>query len=110
MIPATDGQLRLSSPGGGLVAAGRELTEARLGSVERLLGIVEPPLLEECAAEHELGVPDLVEEIHPAVEEGQRMPRLLLGLLDVPAAEMNLCQRGDRLRGVDFAVDLDRRR
>src|SRR5215210_7511345 len=75
------------------VAHGRELLERRVGSPELLFGLVEPALLEQRAAEDELRVADLVEEVDATVEQRERMARLLLGLIDVPRAQVNLGER-----------------
>src|SRR5882757_716594 len=80
-------------PGGCTVAGGTELPEARLGCDERSLGLVEPVLLEQRAAEHELRAADLVDVVLRAAEQPQRMPRLLLGLFEVAGAQMNLGER-----------------
>ena len=40
-----------------------------LGGVEGLFGLVEPALLEQRAAEHELRVADLVEEVDAIAEQ-----------------------------------------
>ena len=66
------------------MAAGGELVERALAGLERLLGLVEPVLLEQRAAEHELGVADLVDLVDAVAEQLQRVARLLLRLLTSP--------------------------
>ena len=91
--------------------AGRaELVEVRLGGAERGLRLVEPALLEQRAPEHELGVARLVEIVLAAVEQPQRVARLLLGLLDVAGAQMDLGERRDGLRRVGVAAGVERDR
>src|SRR5439155_12132950 len=82
--------------------------EARVGGGERVRGFLEPTLPEERAPEDELRVADLVEEVDPAVEQLERVPRLLLGEVDLVRAEVHLRERRDSLRGVRLAADLER--
>ena len=56
-------------PRGSAMADRGELFERRVGGTELRLRVVEPALLEERAAEDELGVADLVEEVDAAVEQ-----------------------------------------
>jgi hypothetical protein len=62
--------------------AGRgKLLEVGLGLGEPLLGLVDPAALEERAAEDELDVADLVDEVLAVAEELERLARLLVGQL-----------------------------
>src|SRR3954451_12229060 len=93
--------------------AGRaELLERRLRGDERRLGLVELVLLEQCATEDELGVPDLVEVILVTLQEAERMLGLLGRLLDVARAQVDLRERRHRLRRVllEPVVERDRER
>ena len=80
VVAAPGGEIAARDPCGSAMAGRAELAEAGLGGGERRLGLVEPVLLEQRAAEHELRAADLVEVVLAAVEQPERMPRLLLGL------------------------------
>ena len=88
----------------------RQLGKRLLGLAELLLGLVEPALLEQRAAEHELRVADLVEHVVAAAENLERVPRLLLGRAVVAGAQVHLRERRDRGRRVLVASDLERDR
>jgi hypothetical protein len=72
------------------MAGGRELRQVQLGLGEGVLRLVEPVLFEQRTAEHDLRVPDLVEEVSTSVEQLERVTRLLLGKRPVAGAEVNL--------------------
>ena len=73
--------------------AGRgKLVEGLLGGPERGLGFVEPILLQERAAEHELRVADLVDEVDAVSEELESVTRLLLCARRITGAQMDLRQ------------------
>ena len=61
------------------MARGLELLERVLRVVERGGRFVEPALLEQGTAEHELCVADLVEPVLAVAQERQRVTRLLFG-------------------------------
>src|SRR5690348_15325952 len=84
LIAAPGSEVATGDPRRRAVAGRAELVERGFGRGERVLGLVEPALLEERAAEHELGAADLVDVVLVAglLEEPQRVARLLLGLLD----------------------------
>ena len=63
-----------------------ELQEILLRFCEGLLGLVEPTLLEQRAAEDESCASDLVQEVDPAVQELDRVPGLPLGELRLAAS------------------------
>ena len=63
IVAAPGGEIALRDPGGRAMACRGELLEALLGPVEHLRRRVEALLLEERAAEDELGVADLVDEL-----------------------------------------------
>src|ERR671923_239637 len=98
IVAAREGEFPLGRPGGGAMARRRELGKALLRLRERLLGLVETSLLEQGAAEDELGVADLVEVVRPAVEQLEGMPRLLLGELQLAAPQVHLGEGGDGVR------------
>src|SRR3954454_18630049 len=108
VVAALRGKIPARDPRGCAMAGGAELFEARLGRGERRLRLVEAILLEQRAPEHELRVADLVDVVLEALEEEQRMPRLLLGLLDVAGAQVDLRAGRDRLAGVRVAAGLER--
>src|SRR5437016_503355 len=87
-----------------------ELRETLLRGIENVFGLVEPTLFHQRAAEHDLRVADLVEEVLAPREELERVPGLLLGERVLLCAEMDLRERGHRLRGVRFAAGLERDR
>jgi hypothetical protein len=91
------------------VARRAKLVETLLRCHECALGLVEPALLEERSAEDELGIANLVDEVDPALEERERVPGVLLGQRELARAEVNLGERGDRLRGIRLASDVQRR-
>src|SRR5256885_14610710 len=94
VVAAPRSQVATCDPRGRAVAGGAELAEAGLGRGERALRLVEATLLEQGASEHELRAPDLVEVVLVAggLEQLERVPRLLLCLLDVAGAQVNLCE------------------
>ena len=89
------------------MARGAELVERRLCGGEGLLGLVEPALLEQGTPEHKLCAADLVDVVLVAggLEQLQRVPRLLLRLLDVAGAQVNLGERRDGAARVGVATD-----
>jgi hypothetical protein len=110
VVPPSSCQIAAGDPGSRTMAAGPELTEARLGAGEGCLRLVEPILLEQGAPEHELGAPDLVDVVDPTVEKLERLARLLLGQLDAAGAQVNLGKRGDRAAGVGVSSEVERDR
>ena len=62
------GQIALSDPRCRTVARGRKLFEAALRLLEHCVCLVEPLLVEEGAAEDELGVADLIEVVDTAAQ------------------------------------------
>src|SRR5205807_7333605 len=75
------------------MTGGRQLRETRLRRVENVIRLVEPTLLHERAAQHDLSVADLVEKIVAAAEELERVTRLLLCQLVFIRAEVDLRKR-----------------
>src|SRR5918992_115740 len=65
VVATTGREVALCDPNGRPVADRGELLEAGVGCRERLVGVIEPALLEQRTAEYELDVPDLVEEVDP---------------------------------------------
>ena len=100
----------LRRPNRGPVAHGRQAREALVGGGERHLRVVEAALLGQRAAEHELRVPDLVDEVVAAGEQLERVARLRLGDVRLARAEVDLGERRDRLRRVGGGVELERGR
>src|SRR5438093_5597917 len=76
-------KVALGDPRSCAVAGRGKLVESLLGGAERDLGLVEPILLEQCTAQDEVRVADLVEEVDAAVQKVERMARLLLRALRV---------------------------
>src|SRR5919197_3990960 len=109
VVAAPRGQIAARDPRGRTVAGRAELRETGLGRGERGVGLVEPVLLEQGTPEHELRAPDLVEVVLVAggLEEAQRVPRLLFGLLDVASAKMDLGEGGHRLRRIGVAAGVE---
>src|SRR5436190_3402361 len=109
VVAATGGEVAPRDPRGGAMSGRAELREAGLGCREGRLGLVEAVLLEQRPPEDELRAADLVEVVlvSGGLEEAQRVPRLLFGLLDVAGSEMDLGQRGHRLRRVCVATGLE---
>src|SRR6478735_4811300 len=66
-------EIAAGDPGAGPVTDRGHLLEHRVGGEEALLGLVEAIALEQGAAEHELGLADLVEEVLAALEQGERL-------------------------------------
>src|SRR5437660_10164830 len=92
------------------MTGGRQLRETRLRRVENLVRIVEPALLHQRAAKHDLSVADLVEKVVATGEELERMTCLLLREAVFLRAEVDLRKRRDCLRGVSVVADLERDR
>src|SRR2546423_128634 len=88
----------------------RALRQARLGIVEPRFRLVESFLSEERRAEDDLRVADLVDEVDTAVEQLQRVPRLLPRQLVLLQTEMDLRERRDSLRSVGVVPRLERDR
>ena len=108
LLAPANGELGLRGPRGSLVTCRGQLRKALLRGPELLLGLLQPALLQERAAENELCVPDLVDEVDPVSEKVQGVPSLLLGKLQLARAQMNLGQRRDRLSGVGVASHFER--
>src|SRR6266545_188113 len=104
---AAGSEIAEGDPRSGAVADRRQLFERLVGGAELLLRVVEPLLFEERTAEDELGIPDLVEEVEPAVQEPERVSRLLLGLVDVAGPQVDLGKRRHRLRGVGIVPEVE---
>ena len=77
LVSTADAQLGLRGPRRRTMARRGKLLKLGFARGDRLLSLVEPPLLEQGASEHELGVPLLVEKVDSPVEQSQRVPRLL---------------------------------
>ena len=92
------------------MAPGAELAEARLGGGECRLRLVEPLLLEECPAQHELGAADLVDVVDTAVEKLERLTRLIFGQHDAAGAQVDLRERRDGAAGVGVPPEIERDR
>ena len=90
VVTALGGKIAFRDPSSRSMAGRGELLEARLGPVEHLCGLLEPILLEERAAEDELRVPDLVDELDAVSEELERVTRLLFGEDGLIGAKVNL--------------------
>src|SRR3979490_3420828 len=92
VVAAPSCEIATGDPRGGAMPGRTELVEARLGSVERFLGLIGLVLLEQRATKYELRASDLVDVVLVAgrLEEPKRMARLLLGLVAVAHAAMNL--------------------
>src|SRR5581483_7663316 len=107
MVAAPGREVAPSDPRCSPVASRTELGEAPVGFAEHRLRLVEPPLLEQRASEHELGVADLVEIVDATVEQLERVTRLLLSLVEVAGAEMDLGERRDGAAGVSVPAGLE---
>ena len=68
----------------------------------------QPPLLEERAAEDELDVADLVEEIFTPAEELERVAPCCSARSSLAGAQVHPSERGHRVAGVDVVPDLER--
>ena len=75
------------------------MLETGICGLEGLLGLVEPALLHQSAAEHELGGADLMQEVDTSLEETERLAREALGLFKVVQLEMDCSERAGRLSG-----------
>src|SRR5437870_6246662 len=71
VVPPSCREIPLRNPHCRTMAGGLELLERVLCLVEHRLSFVEPTLLEQRAAEHQLRVADLVEEVLAAVQQRQ---------------------------------------
>src|SRR5206468_11491861 len=80
VVAATSGEVTKRDPGSRTVACRAELLEAHIGTAQNFFSLVQAILLQQSAAQHELGVPDLVQVVHPAVEQVERLPSLALCL------------------------------
>src|SRR5439155_14311172 len=98
--PPSCGEIPLRNPHGRTMAGGLELLERVLCLVEHRLSFVEPTLLEQRAAEHQLRVADLVEEVLAAVQQRQCVTCVLFSDLEGPVAELDLRERRDCTRGL----------
>src|SRR4051812_49068204 len=81
--------------------------ERDLGKRELGISLVEPPLLEQRAPQHELRVTDLVQAVLAATQQRQRVTRLLLGGRELPPAELDLCERGHGSRRLVVPTQVD---
>src|SRR5918994_6290769 len=106
IVSALGGQVSLGHPAGGAMARGGKLVEGGQRGVEGLARLVETGLLEERAAENELGAADLVEVVVPVGQQLQRLPGLLLCLLELPASKVDLRQRRDCAGRLGVVADL----
>src|SRR5579884_4514243 len=101
-------RVALRRPRRGDVARRAEALEQPLCRRELAHRLVDASLLEQRAPEHEVRVAALVDVVVAVVEDRQRVPRLLLGELRRAAAQVHLCKRRDRLRGVGVVAELER--
>src|SRR5260221_4989050 len=77
IVSTARGEIALGDPRCGTVARRLVLVKGRFGNLECCGRLVEPALLEQRTAEHELRVADLVEAIFTVVEQRERVTRLL---------------------------------
>ena len=77
-------------------------------SSSAIVGLVEPALLEQRAAEHELRVADLVDHVLAVGEQLERLARLLLGELRLAGAQVHLRERRDAAAGLDVLAEVER--
>src|SRR5215468_9060772 len=110
VVPPTGSEIAACDPRRGAMAGGSEVAEAGLGGGKSRLRVVEAALLEQRPAEHELCVAGLVDVVDPSVEQLERVPSLLLRLLDVARPQMDLRERGDGATGVGVLTGLERDR
>src|ERR671934_244022 len=77
---------------------GRPVTAKRVGCPpDAFRGrVIETILLEECAPKRDVRRPDLVEVVDTAVEEAQRVARVLLGMVDIARAQVHGSKRSER--------------
>src|SRR2546423_4780814 len=108
VVAAPGLEIAARHPGGCAVTRRAELLERGLGSPEGAVGVVETILLEQGAAERELGHPAHVEIAVAALEQPDRLRRLLLGEIGTTGAEMHLRERADGLRRVAVVADVER--
>ena len=66
------------------------MLRARLGGAQHLVCLVQTALLHQSTAEDELGRCDVEQEIFAALEEVQRVPRLLLGRLHLTGHQVHV--------------------
>src|SRR4030095_2057616 len=83
VVAPPGGEVAHGDPGACAVAGRGPLLATVVGGLERPIGLVEQPPLPERATEDELGRADLVQEVDPALEERDRLPREPLRLLVV---------------------------
>src|SRR4051794_14940720 len=97
-VVATPGrEIAACDPRRRAMARRAQLVEARLGGSRRSLGLVELVLLEQRTTEHEVCVPDLVDEVLAAVEQPERVFGLFDSLRNVTRTQVDLRERGHRL-------------
>ena len=105
IVAAASGEIALGDPRRCTVTPGRELVVRALAGMERFIGLVEPILLEQGPAQDELGVADLTDLVDTVAEQLERIPRLLLGPLDLAGAQVNLGDAVDRVCGLRVVSD-----
>src|SRR5438128_11045139 len=87
------GEVAERDPGGCTVAGRGQLLEAPIGGVEDVLSLGQAILLNEGAAERQLGGADLGQVVDPVVEQLERLAGLGFGLLESPHPEVDLGER-----------------
>src|SRR5439155_8320745 len=107
VVAPPGGEIALGNPRRCTMTSGRELVVCKLAGAERRIGLVETILLEQRPAQDEIGVADLGDLVDTVAEQLERVPRLLLGPLDVAGAQMDMGDAVDRVSGLRVVADLE---
>src|SRR5439155_25421457 len=107
IVAAPGSKIALGDPRRCAMTSGRKLVVGTLARPERLIGLVEPVLLEQRPAQHQLGVADLGDLVDTVAEQLERVARLLLGPLDVAGTQMDLGNAVDRVCGLGVVSDFE---
>ena len=86
---------------------GRHLLEHGVRSFETLLGLVESASLEQCPAEHEMRLADLVGKVVAPLEQRECLTRVLVGSVVVGELEVNGREATQGLGGIRLRLGLD---
>src|SRR6266480_1969301 len=90
VLTAASGQVALCHPRGCAMADRFELLCTCLGGAQHLLRLVEPSLLHQRTAQHELGRSDVEQEIFAVAEELERVASFLLGGLHLAGHQVDV--------------------
>src|SRR5258705_13536904 len=107
IVPASCRKIPLGDPRRRAMAPRRELVVCALTRREGHFGLVEAILLEQRAAQNELGVADLTDFVDPVTEKPERIACLLLCERDVTGSEVDLGDAVHRVRCLGVVADFE---